>query len=237
MGKNENEAERTMIMKHKAIGVHRIILIIFTALCLFGSILTMSVKFIFAAIIIGIISVTGLQKDKKAPSEKKDIILRVISVWIVLMFIFSTPPLGLSSRFLWQYPFQKSLVGMYSNVKEPEWFPDFREDVLGEYRFDYLPSIMQGTGHFSVRFRTSPRRAAEYAEIYSRQAKWTIAFDNAIYSEPRDECPDFFSDRDFWGDSSAKVYILDGVADWNHPHSSAVIIDTNTGKIQLSQLG
>ncbi|MGN1416003.1 MAG: hypothetical protein ACI4XF_04125 [Oscillospiraceae bacterium] len=215
-----------------------IILIIFTALCLIGSILTASVQFIITALIIGISSAVSLKKAKMAPPKRKDIVLQVISALIVLMFIFSMPPLGLSSRMMWQYPFQKGFVGMYQNVKEPDWFPDFRDDVLADYRFDYLPGFMQGTGHFSVRFVTSPERAAEYSQNYSQQAKWTLSYKNAAFSAPQDLFPDFFADRDFWENApNAEVYILDGVVNWNHPHSSAVIIDTGTGRIQLSQLG
>lgn len=222
----------------KPLSAHKVIFVTFLLPCLIGAILTSSVQFIIAALIIGISTAVSLKKDKEAPPKKKDIILRVISVLIILTVIFSMPPLGLSSRFLWQYPFQKGFVGMYRNIKEPEWFPDFRDDVIGDYRFDYLPSILQGTGHFSVSFRTSPERAAEYAEKYSQQAKWTMTSSDAAYSDMQDEYPDIYADRDFWeGDTGAAVYILDGIADWNHPHSSAVIIDVHTGKIQLSRLG
>ncbi|MGN0692852.1 MAG: hypothetical protein ACI4K7_10930 [Oscillospiraceae bacterium] len=225
-------------MERKAPRALGIILIILTALCLIGFILTASAQFIIAALIIGISSAVSFKSGKKAPPKKKDIVLKVISALIVLTIIFSMPPLGLSSRMLWQYPFQKSFVGMYRNMKEPRWFPDFRNDVIADYRFDYLPSIMQGTGHFSVRFVTSPECAAEYVEKFSSQAKWTLSYENVSFAAPQDEYPDIFADRDFWESSpNAAVYILDGVVDWNHPHSSAVIIDVQTGRIQLSQLG
>ena len=227
-----------MIMEQKAVRAFRTILIIPAALCLIGFILTASAQFLLAAIIIGISIAVRLNKDKKAPPKKKDIALRVISAAIVLMLIFSVPPLGLSSRMLWQYPFQKGFVGMYQNIREPEWFPDFRDDVLADHRFDYLPSILQGTGHFSVRFVTSPERAAEYAQEFSQQAMWTISYEDISFTAPQDEYPDIFADRDFWENApDAEVYILDGAVDWDHPHSSAVIIDVQTGKIQLSQLG
>ncbi|MGN0696786.1 MAG: hypothetical protein ACI4J5_08500 [Oscillospiraceae bacterium] len=227
--------EKVMTMERKAFST---IIIILTALCLLGFILTASAQFLPAALIIGISSAVSLKRYKKATPKKKDIVLRIISVLIVLMFIFSMPPLGLSSSMLWQYPFQKSFVGMYKNIKEPDWFPDFRDDVISDHRFDYLPGIMQGTGHFSVRFVTSPEHAAEYAEKYSRQAKWTIAYKDISFTDMQDDHPDIFADREFWESSpDAAVYILDGVADRNHPHSSAVIIDVQTGKIQLSQLG
>lgn len=227
-----------MIMERKAVRAFGIILIIPAALCLIGFILTASVRFIAAALIIGISYITWLKKDKHTSPKKKDIALRVISAAIVLILIFSVPPLGLSSRMLWQYPFQKGFVGMYRNIKEPDWFPDFRDDVLADYRFDYLPSILQGTGHFSVRFTTTPERAAEYAEIFSQQAKWKLSYEDISFTAPQDEYPDIYIDRDFLeNETGAEVYILDGVVDWNHPHSSAVIIDVQTGKIQLSQLG
>lgn len=230
--------EKVMTMELKSSRTFGIILIVFTALCLIGFILTTSIQFIIAALIIGISSAGCLKSGKKAPPKKKDIVLQVISALIVLMLIFSMPPMGLSSRMLWQYPFQRGFVGMYSNIKEPMWFPDFRDDVIGDYRFDYLPSFMQGTGHFSVRFVTSPERAAEYSQNYSQQAKWTLSYENVSFTATQDQYPDIFADRDFWENApGAAVYILDGVVDWNHPHSSAVIIDVQTGRVQLSQLG
>ena len=33
---------------------------------------------------------------------------------------------------------------------------------------------MQGTGHYSVTYRTSPERAAAYAEEYATKAKYTV---------------------------------------------------------------
>ena len=35
----------------------------------------------------------------------------------------------------------------------------------------------------------------------------------------------------------AQIYVLSAVLNFNHPHSSAVIVDTETGKVQLSQVG
>ena len=149
------------------------------------------------------------------------------------LFLLCTPPMVLESGALWRYPFQRAVIGMYRNVKEPEWFPDFRKDVERDYHFRYLPGIMQGTGYYDVRFVTSPERAAAYLEQFTADAAETM---------PLAECsPDADTlriDTAFFGENSrATVCILDTNRNENHPHSSAVIVDPDTGKIEFSKYG
>lgn len=149
------------------------------------------------------------------------------------VFLFLTPPLELHSSQKWQYPFQRRFIGLYPNVKEPAWFPDFRKDVQRDYRFEYVPSIMQGTGHFTVHFVTSPERAAEYAVQFSAQTDETYLLaecdldGNALYADTG-----FFADA-----PDAVIYVLESNHYFNHPHSSTVVVDTASGKVELTKYG
>ena len=47
-----------------------------------------------------------------------------------------------------------------------------------------------------------------------------------------------YRDTDFWAEStSATVYVISAVHNWNHPHSTAVIIDSEKNMIEFAQLG
>ncbi len=149
------------------------------------------------------------------------------------VFLLLTPPINLSSSVSWQYPFQRAFVGLYRNVREPEWFPDFRQDIESGYRFSYLPSIMQGTGYFDVHFITSPARAAEYAAQYAAEAE-----ESFVLAECDLDNNALHADRGFFADApEAVIYVLESNRYFNHPHSSSVVIDLKSGKIELTKYG
>lgn len=215
-------------------------------------VLTNSVKFLIAAALIIIICMVGNKADKNDLQNRiKNIIGRILALIIILFFMFSIPSITISSSSLWKYPFQSFYIGLYRNVKEPAWFPDFRNDVQSGYSFEYIPSIMQGTGHYSVCFVTSSEIAAEYEKEFASQARYIIPLDEYsshegwyTIGEDKDDSGnnvlDVYWNMDFWeksGEPNAQIYVLDAVLNWNHPHSSAVIIDTESGRVQLSQLG
>ncbi len=168
-----------------------------------------------------------------------------------LLITFTTPPF-ISSSAKWKYPMQRAYIGHFQNVKEPEEFPDFLADVESGYEFEYMPAIMQGSGYYSVTFTASPETAADYANRFAPQARYTVPLkefiENGTYTvedfTPRENSTDdgtldvLVSEGMRSGCSdSAQIYVLYAALNRNHPHSTAVIVDTETGKIQLSQLG
>lgn len=212
--------------------------------CIVCFILTGFAKFITAAvlcILVGFIKNIG---------SKKGLIDRIIAAAIVLIVMFGIAPLGISSHALWRYPFQRSYIGCYRNVKEPEWFPDFRSDVVSDYRFEYMASVMQGSGYYTVMFTAAPARAAEYAAEFSARAEYILplndynnAYDKMLKAETALGNADEFGSLslyapggffEYWdGCPDARIYVIDAVLHPNHPHTSAVVIDETTGRIQL----
>lgn len=217
------------------------ITLIIGAVLTVGFVLTSSPTFSVTAVFCFFVGFVGNAKDQNPDRRWDAPIVRIIVMLLVVGFLFLMPPLTITSAGIWQYPFQRAYVRLYQNVKE-DWFPDFFKDVESDYYFDYMPSIMQGTGHYSVEFVTSPERAAAYASRYAEEAWKVIPL--AGYSGSGARYPDegkitvYLNDA-FWEGSSpaATIYVLDAVTDPNHPHSSAVIVDTATGKIQFSRLG
>ena len=133
---------------------------------------------------------------------------------------------------------------MYHNIKEPEFFPDIKSAVTGDYRFDYLPGMLQGSGHYTVRFTTSSEHIQEYEQLFSSQARHIYKYAaQSDYFSAEEERPDskgtvdVFLDSGFFEGHEVTIYVLDTNYNWNHPHTSAVIIDSTTGRVQFSQYG
>ena len=203
-------------------------------LCTAVAFVTEDLKLIIAGLIGGVICLSV-----KSGLRKRDYFARVLAFLIAEAFIFSTPPF-LSSESLWRYPVQREYIGLYRNIKEPQAFPDFRLDVESDYRFEYLPSILQGAGHYSVCFVTSPEKASEYAERFSETAQYVISLDgyDGRYSVSDSEEIVAYIDRKFWSvPSGAQIYVCETNLSFNHPHTFAVIVDKDRGMIQLSQEG
>lgn len=177
------------------------------------------------------------------------IILTVI--FVTILFFQSIFFLGFSSDTPWRYNFQKSYI-IFRNNYEFRVAPEKLPDDISDYSMEYLPSIMQGTGHSSVRFKASQDVIKAYEEEYSAKAIYTYPLsvfqDGSIDVEQVSPKADIgmtddksllvYRDTDFWSEStSATVYVISATHNWNHPHSTAVIIDNEKNMIEFAQLG
>lgn len=199
-----------------------------------GMFVVWDLRFIIAGLIGSVICFSV-----KRGLRKRDYFARALAFVIAEGFIFCTPPF-LSSESLWRYPVQRGYIGLYRNIREPEDFPDFRADAESGYSFEYIPSIMQGSGYYSVRFVTSPERAAEYAEEYEKTAQYVIPYEEygERYTLSSTEEILIYADNEFWSAASeAVIYVCETNLSFNHPHTFAVIVDADRGMVQLSQLG
>lgn len=178
-----------------------------------------------------------------------NIILTVI--FVTILFFQSIFFLGFSSDTPWKYNFQKLYV-IFRNNYEFKVAPEKLPDDINDYSMEYLPSIMQGTGHSSVRFKASQDVIKAYEEEYSAKAIYTYplsVFDEghitvekvspkAAIGMTDDKSLFIYRDTDFWeGNTTATVYVISATHNWNHPHSTAVIIDSEKNMIEFAQLG
>ncbi|MBO4637678.1 MAG: hypothetical protein J5685_11090 [Clostridiales bacterium] len=131
--------------------------------------------------------------------------------------------IGLSSAFIisplkYQYPLQ---IRYESHFNHPgEQFPAKLPKGASDYRFEAVPTILQGQGYVVVSFHApSDFISSERARFCSsaiRTFKLGERYNNEVdlpYSEVFEEHPD------------ADVYVVQAAIDQNHPHSEAVIID------------
>ena len=204
---------------------------------------------------VSIILLIVLRKMKKVhgflPVAGKTILAVADTFLLIGMcFLYLIPPFIFNSHSLWKYPLQKAYINCYQNIHEPDYFPDFSRDVVSDYTFNYAPSMMQGAGNYCVSFVTTPEKAGEYEKIYSAQAEYSFPLTELHHHSYELDSENFKSISvavgSLWEESSfeeyvaeihTNVYILSTNADWNHPHTSAVIVDAQSGRIEFSQLG
>lgn len=170
----------------------------------------------------------------------------VAAVSLLLIMTMLAPVITSDSP--WKYNLQQQYVGLY-NENSFENFPDALPENIDDYRFEYKPAIMQGSGHSSVRFTGSAEVIRAYEREYASQAIYAIPlsrFDHGDTSvetvSPKARVPyegdkhlSVYVDEDFWGDTEATVYVLSATHNFNHPRSSAVIISSDYSKIQFSR--
>ena len=235
-----------------------IILIILVILLLAnaaGLILTGSLRFLIGAAVCAGFLAAYLYCRRSKPQEKLSALILLPPLCICgFMMLFA--PIYKQSRQLWRYPFQRAFHGIYNST--PKWFPEFSGDVQSDYVFDAIPSIMQGTGHYSVRFVTSPERAAEIEKQFAAQALYTMPLAEGMLScqsipesagnsyaasgEEWSGAAMFYCDEKFWYPEGkpadgTTVLCLDARGDWNHPGGSVVIVNSRTGAVEYSQFG
>ena len=213
-------------------------------LCIIGFIFTNAVNFIFIGWLSFLICADEYTKKIKRDLRMHFFAVLVLSAIPMLYFVLVLfVPVLLPSRTVLQYPFQKAYLGLYQNIKEPEWFPDFFGDVKSDYRFEYFPGIIQADGYYSVRFKTTPQNAEKYKKEFEDKVQYVMTIKRGHFEADGIEIKDSETttvkiDKEFWADcTDAKAYVLYDDFDWNHPDSAAVIVDTVTGKIQLLQNG
>lgn len=187
--------------------------------------------------------------------RKNFIIFTLVINFIAFVFVsaISLYSFGFSSKSKWKYNAQRKYVDRMHNGRS-DCFPDELPEDISDYSIEYMPSIMQGTGHFRVHFRTSPQQLEEYEKTYSAQALYTIPLENfggnfdvgvkefAPGAEVKFEDDQSLSvayNREFWEghDKDATVYVVSAVHNWNHPHSGAVIINKAEGMVEFTHLG
>lgn len=187
---------------------------------------------------------------------RKSFIIFTLTVnFIALAFVsvLSLYTFGFHSVSKWKYNAQRKYVDRKHNGNS-DCFPDKLPDDIEDYSIDYMPSIMQGTGHFRVRFRTSAEQIEKYEKEYSEKAIYTIPLKDfggefiinvqefspeAVVSYENDKSLDVAYSQTFWEghENEATVYVTSAVHDWNHPHSGAVIINRSKCMIEFTQLG
>lgn len=216
-----------------------------SAVCFVLTAMYRYIVLLIAALVLGF---GGLLLDrhlaKKGKNLKKSMNARIIVLIMCMIPVLAVPPLTVESRFRWQYPFQKYIINRYRNIREPDWFPEIDGDaVVSGYRFSYLPSIMQGTGHYSIAFNADEEWFHAYLlRIYTehpdiKKVVWLGDYRN--HGADSQEIPELWLDPEIRSNASdiTSIFVIDANNNFNHPHTSAIIMDMEHKRIQFLQLG
>lgn len=235
----ENTEDTKKVDAFKIVCMIVIAIIVFLLLAEFIVGINRLIYVFFVPLVILVSTFLGYLSSKKGILKGIFIFFSIVSG--ILIWLSSCFPPSVLSHSVGKYKLQKMYINMYRNIKSPDWLPDdFSDDVVSDYTFSYSPTVLQGTGHYSVEFVTTLEKAKEYEEIYSKKAKYIFSRNNELnhYEEKnKNNLPDYsiFSGF-FWNeDSEPTVYLLYTNDNWNHPNTSAVLIEGT--KVQFSQMG
>ena len=172
--------------------------------------------------------------------------------WAFIVSCVFYLPGAFASETAWRYRFQMKYVDIMRNGSF-DCFPDKLPGEISDYRIEYLPSMMQGTGHFRVHFKTSAQQLERYEKEYSAQALYTVPLEDfkgnwdIQVDEVNPKATVYYGDKSlevaydkyFWAghEKDAAVYVVSAVHYWNHPHSGAVIINKAENMIEFTHLG
>lgn len=182
------------------------------------------------------------------------VILEAFAILFWLMLLTAYSPM-VNSDSMWRYTFQRKYISGYGKTS-CDYMPDTLPEGISDYRFFYRPTIMQGTGNNFLRFVADDALVDEYISEYSKEAIYTrplsdfkrdcIIFIDKV-SPKAESISDTFEgralalryDEKFWGDDvdNATVFFTYAYHNFNHPSSSAVIIDKNTNKVEFAHFG
>lgn len=155
-----------------------------------------------------------------------------IFIFMVMAFLIFGIVSPIKSFFSWQYSFDKAYL--QKNGYECTYFPENLPDNTDEYYFEFLPSIMQGSGYVSMSFTAESEIIDEYIAEY--ESKSIEIFTLEEYDQGDHNIlimSKAFNDEDF---SDTVVYLVYANHSWNHPHTKCVMINKRIGKIEFFEV-
>ena len=199
-----------------------IVLPLFNLLCL----LILDAVFLLVLVII-------LAKKKHRSATVCSIVFICVFALNVLFWSMFTMPVSVSTR--WQYPVavKYSHKPGYKNDFFPEKIPDSAKNL----HFEFLPSMLQGTGHACLSFTADEEYVSELKSKLEKEAKHVVKYndiDELVKTLPKEKS-DYGGQKvltlytgDFINEHpDAVAYIIKTNYNWNHPRNQAVLIDGN----------
>lgn len=170
----------------KSFKAELIFIVILQILSLFMVIATGTISSYIFLIFTIFLMFSEIRRIKKYGNEKVPkithikFVIKTLFVAFILIAIMCIFPLAFSSFLKWKYPLQKFYINvMTSNVKFPDYFPEYIPQSAENYRLEYIQSMMQGTGHSLVEFTADSKIISEYENKFSKEA--VINFSLAEY--------------------------------------------------------
>lgn len=209
------------------------------AVFLIAAVLTGSTCFGLCAFICIARAISQTIRIKQDRFHKKIAVPIAETIILILICTYLTMcDFGAGSGISTFYPFHRAYSASKCDIEDvlPRQLPT---DVK-EYSFHHMPSVMQGTGHTSVRcIFPEPYKYTGSADAVFMLSELPSYESGDITQELDKDHVCIYYDYEFWEghQNTARVYVFGLKGNYNHPHSKAVITDTASGRTEFVRLG
>ena len=180
-----------------------------------------------------IILAFNLAKKKHRAAKVCSIVFICVFTAYALFASMFTMPVSVNTK--WQYPvaMKYSHKPGYKNEFMPEKVPDSAKNM----HFEFLPSMLQGTGHACLSFTADEEYVSELKAKLEKEAMFVVKYNDIgelVKTLPKEKS-DYGGQKvitlytgDFINEHpDAMAYIIKTNYNWNHPRNQAVLIDGN----------
>ncbi len=205
-------------------------------------ILTSSSQFLLAGIIAGVCTFLGLKL------KSKWLLVYIIGGLVFLMYTGFTGHFSGNKAF--QYPFQRWYVNEKGGF-DVSFMPEKLPDTIYSYSTDFMPSVLQGSGYYSVLVETDEETVAEIKADTEKRAMEILPLSDCLDEYTIEDCVSdeagafqyvykdseensFFVYIPFEALKNTDgfyVYVVYTDYDFNHPDTRAYIINESTNTV------
>lgn len=208
---------------------------------------TGSSKGIAVLIVTGIWGCILLRKRRSAESWQENT-KRIIIFILICALMQLTSPLHVSRYGKWRYPIVRKYLEFYHAAVMPSYIPDKIPDGAEDYMIGYVPTILQGNGHFTLHYRGD---LSDIEESLMQRDSFMMSIPlleyikaDGSYKLPGYDSSDAYNDgtlyvyydREFWAghEQDAKILVISGSFNSHRPHSNCILIDRDSDMIEFS---
>lgn len=184
-------------------------------------------------------------EGKSKPYRLLGYTVRVIGYLLVALTVAF--PFVRSAEIKPLYPLQlKYYKSTYSQSDALDFFPDKIPENVGDYKLEHVPTVMQGAGHTSLIFTSDSETIKECIRAAEQDAIliFTLSEQDQYKDEFKKLSGNEYALLYIYTDEAMKqnsenvtVYLLYSNFDFNHPHTSAVLVDEENFTVQFSRVG
>ena len=183
-----------------------------------------------------LILISNLTKKRYKPAFICSIVFTAVFAANLLFWAMLNLPLTVSTK--WQYPYAVK-YGYGTMVNRGNYFlPEELPGCAKDVHYEFLPTILQGSGHQCVGFTADDDYVEELEDRLEDDAMFVIKYsglDELNASLPSEESDyggmkyiSLYTGTFTEDHPDATVYIIYTNYNWNHPRSKAVFIDGNS---------
>ena len=225
----------------------RIISFLFLAVALINLAVVVMTSAFMPIVMMVICTVCFIVAFRRKQYDAKSIAVELFAVLVSAYFLFLAS--SFSGSMNWQYPLQRWYIEFMANDDTDGFFPDKLPADAENFRTEYCPPLMQGSGYYYICFNT------EYIEQYNAFTGNAVLsftmeeYNNGLSEESYEKFNKLAEDGyglDFYvdipdcideSDSNTKIYIINSNFYWNHPHTDIIFINNDEKLVCFSSVG